>query len=49
VGGINLPPGDYSFNINYYNMFGHEIASIRHENITVKKDVLNLAQAVCLR
>ena len=49
VGGINLPPGTYSFSINYYNAQGHVVASIRHENMEINEYNLNLAQAVCLR
>jgi hypothetical protein len=47
IGGINLSPGTYSFRVNYYNRNGHEIASIRRENIEVKENALNLAQTVC--
>jgi len=47
IGGINLNPGTYSFRVNYYNRNGHEIASIRRENIEVKENALNLAQTVC--
>jgi len=49
VAGINLPPGRYSFDIKYYNRSGGEIASIRHENMNIKENQLNLAQAVCLK
>jgi hypothetical protein len=49
VAGINLPPGSYSFNIKYYNRSGREIASIRHENMDIRENTLNLAQAVCLK
>jgi uncharacterized protein len=49
VAGINLPPGRYSFSIKYYNRSGREIASIRHENINIRENTLNLAQAVCLK
>ena len=49
VGGINLAPGRYSFNIKYYNKSGQEIASIRHENMDIREHALNLAQSVCLR
>jgi hypothetical protein len=49
VAGINLPPGRYSFNINYYNRNGREIASIRREDMTIRENALNLVQAVCLK
>jgi hypothetical protein len=49
VGGINLPPGPYSFSIKYYNRNGKEIASIRHENINIRENALNLVQAVSLK
>jgi hypothetical protein len=49
VGGINLSPGTYSFTVHYYNSNGHEIASVRHENMEVKENALNLAEAVCFR
>jgi len=48
VAGINLPPGRYSFSINYYNRSGKEIASIRREDMDIRENTLNLAQAVCL-
>jgi hypothetical protein len=49
VGGINLPPGRYSFNINYYNRSGKEIAAIRHENMNIRENALNLVQAISLK
>jgi hypothetical protein len=49
VGGINLPPGRYSFNIKYYNRNGKEIASIRHEDMDIRENALNLVQSVCLK
>jgi hypothetical protein len=49
VGGINLPPGRYSFSIKYYNRYGKEIASIRHEGMNISENKLNLVQAVCLK
>ena len=49
VTGINLPPGRYSFNIKYYNKSGKEIASIRHENMNISENMLNLAHAVSLK
>ena len=49
VGGINLPPGLYSFQITYYGGTGKEIASVRHENVRLRENALNLAEAVCLK
>jgi hypothetical protein len=49
VGGINLPPGRYSFNIKYYNRSGGELSSIRHEGVNIRENALNLVQAVCLK
>jgi len=49
IAGINLPPGNYSFSVKYYNRQGREIAVTRHENMAVRENVLNLAEAVCLR
>jgi uncharacterized protein len=49
VTGVNLPPGRYSFSINYYNRSGKEIAVIKHEEINISENALNLTQAVCLR
>jgi len=49
VTGINLPPGRYSFNIKYYNRSGKEIALIRREDMNIRENALNLAQAVCLK
>ena len=49
AGGINLPPGTYTFQINYYNRNGKELASVTHENINVRENALNLAEAVCLK
>ena len=49
VGGINVKPGVYSFRITYYGRSGREISSVRYENMLVKENVLNLAEAVCLK
>jgi hypothetical protein len=49
VGGINVPPGQYSFNVNYYGRSGKEIASLRFENMRIEENALNLAEAVCLK
>ena len=49
VAGINLPPGRYSFSIKYYDRSGKEIALIRYEEMNLRENALNLAQAVCLK
>jgi hypothetical protein len=49
VGGINVKPGLYSFQVTYYGKNGREIASVRHENMRVRENALNLAEAVCLK
>jgi hypothetical protein len=49
AGGINLAPGTYSFRVFYYGRSGKEIASFRYEDMYVRENALNLAEAVCLR
>jgi hypothetical protein len=49
VGGINLQPGLYSFRVHYYGKTGTEIASIRYENMRLRENALNLAEAACLK
>jgi hypothetical protein len=49
VGGINLTPGLYSFDVIYYNSSGKVIASFRHEDIPVLENRLNLMEVVCLK
>ncbi|MDR2433263.1 MAG: hypothetical protein LBD47_01675 [Treponema sp.] len=49
VGGVNIAPGIYSFQINYYNESGKVIDSIRYNNMRIREDALNLAEAVCLK
>ena len=49
VGGINLPPGHYSFQIKYYNRSGREIISISYRDMIVRENTLNLAEAICLK
>jgi hypothetical protein len=49
VGGINLSPGLYSFDIIYYNPSGKPIDSFRCENIPVLENRLNLTEVVCLK
>jgi hypothetical protein len=49
VGGINLRPGQYSFRVTYYGRTGKELSSVRYENMQVRENVLNLAEAACLK
>jgi hypothetical protein len=49
VGGITLDPGTYSFTINYYSRNGRAVASFRHENVRIREDGINIAEAVCLK
>ncbi|MDR3160481.1 MAG: hypothetical protein LBU28_02575 [Spirochaetaceae bacterium] len=49
VGGVNLPPGRYTLTIQYYNRNNRVIASFRMEDVDVRINTLNLAEAVCLQ
>jgi hypothetical protein len=49
AGGITLEPGRYSYTINYYSKNGGTIASFRQENVEIRANSLNLAEAVCLK
>jgi hypothetical protein len=49
VGGINLNPGRYSFDVVYYNSSGKIIASFRHEAVPVLENRLNLTEVICLK
>jgi hypothetical protein len=49
AGGINLVPGTYSFRVCYYSRSGKEIASFRYKDMDIRENVLNLAEAVCLK
>jgi hypothetical protein len=49
VGGINLSPGLYSFNVVYYNPSGKAVASFRYEDIPVLENRLNLTEVICLK
>jgi hypothetical protein len=49
VGGVNLQPGTYDFKINYYDRHGKTIMSVPYKDFIVKKDGLNLVEAVCLK
>ncbi|MDR1929523.1 MAG: hypothetical protein LBQ44_02730 [Treponema sp.] len=48
VGGLNVPPGVYSFTVHFYSKSG-TIVSRRFENVPVNQGVLNLTEAVCLK
>jgi hypothetical protein len=49
VGGINLNPGRYSFEVVYYGSSGKVIASFRCEDVPVLENRLNLTEVVCLK
>ena len=48
VGGINVPPGEYSFTVEYRSLAGQVLYSERFENIRADEGALNLAESVCL-
>ena len=48
VGGINVPPGEYSFTVEYRSSAGQVLYSERFENIRADEGALNLAESVCL-
>ena len=49
IGGINLEPGSYSFQIKYYNRNGKEIDSVSHNGMLIRENALNLVETVCLK
>ncbi|MDR1507008.1 MAG: hypothetical protein LBI67_07880 [Treponema sp.] len=49
VGGINLPPGVYSFTVNFRAGSGDIVAARRFEDVTLSAARLNLTEAVCLK
>jgi hypothetical protein len=49
VGGINLPPGTYSFTVTFYGEGGRVIARRYHENMRISENTLNLTEVLCLR
>ncbi|MDR2471012.1 MAG: hypothetical protein LBD09_02745 [Treponema sp.] len=49
VGGINLPPGEYSFTLTFYGPGKTVIARRRHEKVNVRANALNLTEDICLR
>jgi hypothetical protein len=49
AGGINLEPGVYSFQVNYYGHSGKRLASLRFDDMEIREGTLNLTEAVCLR
>lgn len=46
---IDLPPDIYTITVSYYNQRGTIIQSITQENVLIKKDALNLREAVWLQ
>ena len=49
VGGVNLPPGEYSFTVSYYGPDKMVVARRRHEKVSVRMNALNLTEDICLR
>jgi hypothetical protein len=49
AGGINVPPGNYTFQVIYYSKAGMEISRSRFENCAITENTLNLFEAICLR
>jgi hypothetical protein len=49
AGGINLEPGVYSFQVNYYGHSGRPLVSLRFDDMEIREGALNLTEAVCLR
>jgi hypothetical protein len=49
VRGITLSPGDYSFDVRYYNAGGKALASFRYEDVPIREHRLNLAEVICLK
>ena len=49
VGGINLPPGVYSFTVNYYDHKGRLLHKQRFEQVQVLENQLNLVEVICLK
>ena len=49
IGGINLPPGNYSFEVNYYDAYGKIISTSSYNSMNISKNSLNLAEAFCLK
>jgi hypothetical protein len=47
VGGINLKPGVYSFDVIYYDRYGRQIAVERRNNMIINEKTLNLAETFC--
>ena len=49
VGGVNLKPGTYSFNINYRDSKDQLIESFAYKNVQVKEGALNLIESFSLK
>ena len=49
VGGLNLPPGTYSFTVTFYSSSGSILAQRRHQEMKVAAGSLNLTEDICLK
>ncbi|MDR3324435.1 MAG: hypothetical protein LBS82_00400 [Spirochaetaceae bacterium] len=49
VGGVTLPPGTYTFFVNYYDANGGLIESIEQKDVVVQASELNLVETYCLK
>ncbi|MCL2880438.1 MAG: hypothetical protein FWF29_09350, partial [Treponema sp.] len=49
VGGFNMQPGRYSYQVNFYNKAGQILATQYFTDVTVNPLALNLTEAYCLR
>jgi hypothetical protein len=49
VGGINLSPGHYSFDVTCYGPSGKTVASFRYEDVPALENQLNLTEVICLK
>lgn len=49
VGGITLAPGTYSYTVRFLDGGGRLVSEIRHENIELRPNRLNLSEAICIQ
>lgn len=49
IAGIFLPPGVYSFAIEYYDARNNLLKSIPFDNVSIERNKLNLMEAVCIK
>ncbi|HKL86249.1 MAG TPA: hypothetical protein VJ861_07965, partial [Treponemataceae bacterium] len=49
VAGINLDPGVYSYNVEYYDLSGTLIHSSRFLDQNIRANALNLSEVICIR